>query len=100
LFIGADPATNWLRACGVGLDANGFVQTGPRAVAAGAAVNGSIRQPLALESNLPGVFAVGDARSGSVKRVGGAIGEGAAVVAQLHSYLAAGHLREAAQRSA
>jgi thioredoxin reductase (NADPH) len=44
--------------------------------------------PLPLESNVPGVFAVGDARSGSVKRVGGAIGEGAAVVAQLHSYLA------------
>jgi thioredoxin reductase (NADPH) len=44
---------------------------------------------LGNESNVPGVFAVGDARSGSVKRVGGAIGEGAAVVAQLHSYLAA-----------
>ncbi len=87
LFIGAYPATNWLRACGVGLDEKGFVQTGPQAVAAGTAVNGSIREPLPLESNVPGVFAVGDARSGSVKRVGGAIGEGAAVVAQLHSYL-------------
>jgi len=45
-------------------------------------------EPLSLQSNLPGVFAVGDVRSGSVKRVGAAIGEGAAVVAQLHSYLA------------
>ena len=99
-FIGADPATNWLRACGVGLDANRFVQTGPRAAAASAVVNGSMREPLPLESNVPGVFAVGDARSGSVKRVGGAIGEGAAVVAQLHSYLAAGHLQQAAQSSA
>jgi thioredoxin reductase (NADPH) len=95
LFIGADPATNWLRACGVGLDAKGFVQTGP----ASAATNGEIREPLPLESNVPGVFAVGDARSGSVKRVGGAIGEGAAVVAQLHSYLAASRLQQAAQSS-
>jgi thioredoxin reductase (NADPH) len=44
-------------------------------------------RPLPLESNVLGVFAVGDARSGSVKRVGGAIGEGAAVVAQLHTFL-------------
>jgi hypothetical protein len=55
--------------------------------------------PLPLESNVPGVFAVGDARSGSVKRVGGAIGEGAAVVAQLHSYVAASRLQQAAQSS-
>ena len=45
--------------------------------------------PAPLESNVPGVFAVGDVRSGSVKRVGGAIGEGAAVVALIHQYLAA-----------
>jgi thioredoxin reductase len=56
------------------------------------------RPPLPLESNVPGVFAVGDARSGSVKRVGGAIGEGA-VVAQLHSYLAASRLQQATQSS-
>jgi thioredoxin reductase (NADPH) len=97
LFIGADPATDWLRACGVGLDAKGFVPTGPQAATADAPRNG--RQPLPLESNVPGVFAVGDARSGSVKRVGGAIGEGAAVVAQLHSYLAARRLHQAAQSS-
>jgi thioredoxin reductase (NADPH) len=93
LFIGADPATNWLRACGVGLDDKGFVPTGPQTVAADPAAKGAPRPPLPLESNVPGVFAVGDARSGSVKRVGGAIGEGAAVVAQLHNYLAASRLQ-------
>jgi thioredoxin reductase (NADPH) len=61
------------------------------------ATTGTHRPPLPLESNVPGVFAVGNARSGSVKRVGGAIGEGAAVVAQLHSFLAGGRARQAAQ---
>jgi thioredoxin reductase (NADPH) len=42
-----------------------------------------------LQTNIPGVFAIGDARAGSVKRVGAAIGEGASVVAQIHAYLAA-----------
>jgi thioredoxin reductase (NADPH) len=60
------------------------VVTGP------AATNGSSeRPPASLESTISGVFAVGDVRSGSVKRVGGAIGEGAAVVALIHEYLAA-----------
>ncbi len=81
LFVGADPATDWLAACRLDLDAKGFIKTG------GSGDNG--RQPLPLESSRAGIFAVGDARSGSVKRVGGAIGEGAAVVAQLHDYLAA-----------
>jgi thioredoxin reductase (NADPH) len=80
LFIGAEPATGWLQGC-VSLDAKGFVQTGTSARHNGA-------EPLSLQSNLPGVFAVGDVRSGSVKRVGAAIGEGAGVVAQLHAYLA------------
>lgn len=86
LFIGADPATEWLHDC-VSLDAKGFVQTGaslPQGVRSGN--NGA--QPLSLQSSIPGVFAVGDVRSGSVKRVGAAIGEGAGVVAQLHTYLA------------
>jgi thioredoxin reductase (NADPH) len=83
LFVGADPATAWLGDCGVELDKSGFVVTGTRRceLAAEAAVN-------ALESNVPGVFAVGDVRAGSIKRVGAAIGEGAQVVAALHSYLA------------
>jgi thioredoxin reductase (NADPH) len=75
LFIGADPATQWLSGCGVALDTKGFVLTGS---------DDHKRRPLPLESNLPGVFAVGDVRSGSVKWIGGAIGEGAAVVSQLH----------------
>jgi thioredoxin reductase (NADPH) len=81
LFIGADPETEWLKGCGVALDRQGFVLTGhPR-------TPGS-RIPAALETTVPGVFAVGDVRSGSVKRVGGAIGEGAAAVALIHRHLA------------
>jgi thioredoxin reductase (NADPH) len=80
LFVGADPATEWLQGC-VALDKAGFVTTG------GAARNGGpTLSP--LESSVPGVFAVGDVRSGSVKRVGGAIGEGAQVVAAIHNFLA------------
>ncbi len=81
LFVGADPATGWLDGCGVEKDRAGFVVTG---VPAG----GNGKRPAApLETTVPGVFAVGDVRSGSVKRVGGAIGEGAQVVAALHGYL-------------
>ncbi|MEA2883218.1 MAG: thioredoxin reductase, partial [Bradyrhizobium sp.] len=86
LFVGADPATGWLHGC-VSLDAKGFVHTGASVPQeAHSANNGA--HPLSLQSNIPGVFAVGDVRSGSVKRVGAAIGEGAGVVAQLHGYLA------------
>jgi thioredoxin reductase (NADPH) len=88
LFIGADPATNWLQGC-ISLDAKGFVQTGPTAPTAQAHADNPAAQPLSLQCSAAGVFAVGDVRSGSVKRVGAAIGEGAAVVAQLHTYLAA-----------
>lgn len=82
LFVGADPATAWLGDCGVTLDKAGFVITGARRcqLAAEGAVN-------ALESSIPGVFAVGDVRAGSIKRVGAAIGEGAQVVAALHNFL-------------
>jgi thioredoxin reductase (NADPH) len=77
LFIGAEPATAWLSDCGVEVDKAGFVITGL-----------SARSPASpLETSVPGVFAVGDVRCGSVKRVGGAIGEGAQVVAALHGYL-------------
>ncbi len=72
LFVGADPATAWLGGCGVAVDRAGFILTGPGGLA----------------SSIPGVFAVGDVRAGSVKRVGAAIGEGAQVVAALHAYLA------------
>jgi thioredoxin reductase (NADPH) len=81
LFVGADPATNWLDGCGVTLDRGGFVVTGAQS-------DLNLGRPLSqLETSVPGVFAVGDVRSGSVKRVGGAIGEGAQVVAALHGFL-------------
>lgn len=85
LFIGAEPATHWLRDCGVLLDGKGFVRTGSALAPDEISSGGQNRMP--LESSIAGVFAAGDIRSGSVKRVGGAIGEGAGVVAQLHSYL-------------
>jgi thioredoxin reductase (NADPH) len=81
LFTGADPAASWLTSCGVPLDDKGFIRTG-------ADVRATERAPLPLETGIAGIFAVGDVRCGSVKRVGAAIGEGAAVVAQLHAYLA------------
>ena len=81
LFVGADPATGWLDGCGVKVDRAGFVLTGVQD-----GHNGERPVP-PLETSVPGVFAVGDVRSGSVKRVGGAIGEGAQVVAALHGYL-------------
>jgi len=79
LFVGADPATGWLDGCGVAVDRAGFVITGVQ--------NGGTSPASVLETSVSGVFAVGDVRSGSVKRVGGAIGEGAQVVAALHGYL-------------
>jgi len=78
LFIGADPNTDWLSGSDVALDDKGFVRTGPDA--------GVGRQP--LETSRSGVFAIGDVRSGSVKRVAAAVGEGAQVVPTLHAFLA------------
>ena len=87
MFVGADPETRWLAGCNVAVDAHGFVMTG-NALAGTLGRAPADRQPATLETSIPGVFAVGDVRSGSVKRVGGAIGEGAAAVAQIHQYLA------------
>jgi thioredoxin reductase (NADPH) len=64
VFVGADSETEWLRNCGVELDLHGFVLTGASVQAADG------RAPIVLESSVPGVYAVGDVRSGSVKRVG------------------------------
>jgi thioredoxin reductase (NADPH) len=88
LFVGADPATGWLRGCEVALDGKGFVKTGADLTLQELVRAGRRDVPRSLETSVQGVFAIGDVRCGSVKRVGGAIGEGAAVVAQLHSYLA------------
>jgi thioredoxin reductase (NADPH) len=80
LFIGADPNSDWLGECGVKVDDKGFVLTGGDAR--------HDRGPFSLETSIDGVFAVGDLRAGSTKRVAAAAGEGAAAVAQIHSYLA------------
>jgi thioredoxin reductase (NADPH) len=74
LFIGADPNTDWLAGSGVALDDKGFVRTGE-----------NLQHP--LETNLPGVFAIGDVRCSSVKRVAAAVGDGAQVVVALHAFL-------------
>ena len=79
LLIGAAPNTKWLAGSGVATDAKGFVLTGADAG----------KQAKPLETSRPGVYAIGDVRLNSVKRVGAAIGEGAQVVAALHGYLAA-----------
>jgi thioredoxin reductase (NADPH) len=79
LFIGADPNTDWMKGSGIAVDAKGFILTGAEA--------GGGRH--ALETTRRGVFAIGDVRATSVKRVASAVGEGAQVVAALHTYLAA-----------
>ena len=79
LFIGAEPNTDWLAGSGVALDRKGFVLTGADA--------GEERRP--LETSRRGVFAIGDVRAGSMKRVAASVGEGAHVVATLHAVLAA-----------
>src|SRR5262249_57836314 len=71
LFTGADPAASWLTGCGIPLDEKGFIRTG-------ADVGSTERVPLPLETGVAGIFAVGDVRCGSVKRVGAAIGGGGA----------------------
>jgi thioredoxin reductase (NADPH) len=85
VFIGAAPCTGWLRGQ-VALDDHGFVLTGP-AVAASAAssqAQDAASPRSALETSLPGVFAAGDVRSGSTKRVASAVGEGAMAIRLVH----------------
>jgi thioredoxin reductase (NADPH) len=90
LFIGADPNTAWMGECEAKRDRAGFVLTGDALSAADLAAAGwsEERRPAPLETSIPGVFAIGDARAGSVKRVAAAVGEGAGVVAQIHAFLA------------
>lgn len=84
LFIGAEPNADWLANC-VAVDKAGFVKTG-LSLASCAEEPGDV--PRTLETNQAGVFAIGDIRARSTKRVAAAVGEGAAVVSQVHSYLA------------
>ncbi len=79
LFIGADPNTDWLAGSGVTVDSKGFIPTGQD-------LDGAASRP--MQTSRPGVFAIGDVRAGSVKRVAAGVAEGAQVVAALHAYLA------------
>ena len=91
LFIGADPNTDWLKGCTVEVDKKGFVRTGEpmengaRGAGPWAAFG---RAPMPLETSVPGIFAIGDVRANSTKRVAAAVGEGAQVVAAVHAFLA------------
>ncbi len=87
MFIGALPRTDWL-GDQVARDAHGFVLTGPEV----AALDGDVRwplerQPFLLETSVPGVFAAGDVRRSSMKRVASAVGEGSSSVSNVHLYL-------------
>jgi thioredoxin reductase (NADPH) len=95
VMIGAEPRTDWLGEA-VARDRSGFVLTGsdvlPRSAAA-ALGTGSAgwmldRPPMPHETSVPGLFAVGDVRSGSVKRVASAVGEGSVVLSEVHRFLA------------
>jgi thioredoxin reductase (NADPH) len=90
VFIGAEANTGWLRGA-VEVDERGFVLTGSASDAS--ALKGNAwytlsREPYPLETSLPGVFAAGDVRSGSIKRVASAVGEGSMAVRLVHQYLA------------
>jgi thioredoxin reductase (NADPH) len=87
-MAGATPSTAWLDGCLV-VDDHGFVKTGPDLVEEdlAAAKWPLARPPYLLETSRPGVFAVGDVRAGSVKRVASAVGEGSIAVSFIHRYL-------------
>jgi thioredoxin reductase (NADPH) len=88
VFIGADPNTEWLAGT-VALDDHGFIETGQAAANRVAGADGltAVRRPVFLETSVLGVFAAGDVRSGSVKRVASAVGEGAMSIRQVNNYL-------------
>ncbi len=92
VFIGAKPHTEWLEGS-VALAEDGFIRTGaairPQDVGAGGWTERG-REPMLLETSVPGVFATGDVRSGSIKRVASAVGEGSMAVKLVHQYLSGG----------
>ena len=89
MFIGAEPRTDWLEGF-VERDARGFVLTGPDLIHDGKPPRTwpLDRDPTLLETSVPGVFAVGDVRHGSVKRVASSVGEGSIAIQFVHQYLA------------
>jgi thioredoxin reductase (NADPH) len=87
VMAGAVPRTEWLEDSFV-LDKKGFIVTGPDLADRGASQWPLQRSPHFLETSAPGIFAVGDARAGSVKRVASAVGKGAMAVHLVHRYLA------------
>jgi len=88
VYIGASPRTDWLGSA-VARDDKGFVLTGPELLASSATTPWPLaRSPFALETSVPGVFAAGDVRQDSMKRVASAVGEGAMTVYLVHRYLA------------
>jgi thioredoxin reductase (NADPH) len=88
IMTGADPNTDWLNDC-LTLDPKGFIKTGPDLSSENLSSVGwpIMRQPYLLETSLPGVFAVGDVRGGSVKRVASAVGEGSIAISFVHEVL-------------
>jgi thioredoxin reductase (NADPH) len=86
LMTGAVPSTRWLQGC-IALNDKGFVRTGMDLTAADFAAGAAARPAQSFETNWPGIFAVGDVRCGSVKRVAAAVGEGSACVQQVHQAL-------------
>jgi thioredoxin reductase (NADPH) len=89
MMTGANPNTRWLENC-VALDGKGFVKTGPDLLPSDLeSVKWPLRRPpLLFETNRPGVFAVGDVRAGSAKRVAAAVGEGSVCIQLVHKVLA------------
>ena len=87
-MTGAAPNTNWLDGS-IALDSKGFIKTGPDLSQENLSVSRwpLARQPHLLETSLPGVFAVGDARGGSIKRVASAVGEGSTAISLVHKVL-------------
>lgn len=92
IFIGADPNTNWL-ANSIKLDSHGFILTGSDLVQDSHKTTEAWpleRQPLLLETIIPGIFAAGDVRHGSVKRIAAGVGEGSTAIQLIHDYLRKG----------
>jgi thioredoxin reductase (NADPH) len=88
IFIGAQPYTEWLKGT-LARDSRGFILAGPDLGGGNGTPTWPLdRHPYALETSMPGVFAAGDTRHGSIKRVASAVGEGSMAVHLIHRYLA------------